>query len=134
MTKRRFDLRTPIVTSRWVYLGKYLFFAIFGTVAAVRGAPALDLATPDGYRPVWAVFIVAAALACLWGCLRDRERLEWFGLLVMIPFLGAYVFAIANAAAYGAREKQALAFIVILILFLPLGRWFDIMPRLKVRR
>ncbi|RFA14549.1 hypothetical protein B7R21_06280 [Subtercola boreus] len=122
------------MTSRWVYLGKYLFFALFGVVAAIRGAPSLDLSTPDGYRPIWAVFIVIASLGCLYGCLRDNERLEWLSLLVMLPCLGAYVYAIAYAAAYGAREKQALAIIITLVLFLPTGRWFDLMPRLKVRK
>jgi hypothetical protein len=125
---------------RWALLLKYFGFTIFGIIARGSGAPSLDLATPEGYRPIWSTAIVlfgaAAFIACLFGGTRvapgtptrgeDFER--WF-VLGLISFCSAYVYAIGSRALMGDRDVQALAVMMFLVMILPIARFLTLLPR-----
>lgn len=135
---------SPIHLPRWVLLLKYLGFAFFASVAAVAGAPSLDLTTPSGYRPIWAIIIVVSAVVSSAALMIERrplerrfdshyrtgsERVEMWSTLVLTSFAIAYVGAITQFAVAGDEDKQALAVVLNLVLLMPAGRFLSLVAR-----
>lgn len=138
-TRKRVSF-APIKIPRWALLLKYIGFTVFGVIANGSGAPSLDLATPEGYRPIWSSFIVCFAAAAFIACLFGGERVSrgtptrgehferWF-VLGLISFCSAYVYAIGARALGGDQDVQALAVMMFLVMLLPIARFLTLLPR-----
>lgn len=122
----------PLVTSRETYLLTYLAIATFGAVAGVRGAPSIDLTTPEGYRSIWAFVVVLSGGLSFAACLFDRPRWERWSVLAMLSAASGYVFSAAALALAGDENRQSFAIVTFVLLILPTSRFLDLLPKRKV--
>lgn len=133
MTDPREALRpdlSPIKVPRWVFLVKYAAFTAFGFYAAIAGTPTFDLSTPEGYRPIWAAFVVATAFATFVSCLFGWWRVEQWTVLAMTSFMLAYVYSLAiRAWADGDSRAQAITVLTVAVMVLPVGRFLTLARR-----
>jgi hypothetical protein len=129
-TDRRRGQRGPqgprvLVLPYWCGHATYLLYAGFAAVAFVSGVPSLDLSSPEGYRPFWAVALVLGSLAGLIGFIGETppwNRVELAGSLTVIAFTAAYLYSIAVLAIEGDTARQALAILLFAALVFPVGR------------
>lgn len=118
-----------MATPRWAYLLTYGGLVVFGIIAVIVGVPSIDLTTPDGYRPIWAGFIMVSGIVSAVGLMGHWHTLERWGVLFLVAFTSAYVFAIAKLALQGDAGRQALAVILIVVLIFPASRYLVLVAR-----
>lgn len=124
MTKRRTLLtREPIILPRETLFAKYLILAAFGVAAFESGVPTLDITTPSGYVPIWAVVITLAAGVSFAACILGRDKVEMWATLVLWCSMTAYVCSALALAADGDGDRVAFAVILSSVLILPFARW-----------
>lgn len=114
-----------LILPAWTGPATYVLYAAFSVVAFVAGVPSLDLSTPEGYRPFWALALVLGSVAGLVGFVGESppwNRVELAGSLVVVAFAGAYLWAIGVPALEGDQDRQANAILILTALIFPLGR------------
>jgi hypothetical protein len=83
----------PVIVLRVALVAIYLGYVYASVIAFISGVPIIDLTTPHGYRPIWAVLLGAAAVVSAVGSLTDRwQRVELWATLglsaLLLPYIG----------------------------------------------
>jgi uncharacterized membrane protein SpoIIM required for sporulation len=63
----------PVIVLRVALVAIYLGYVYASVIAFISGVPIIDLTTPHGYRPIWAVLLGAAAVVSAVGSLTDHR-------------------------------------------------------------
>lgn len=117
----------PIAVPRWAITLKYIGFTIAGVIAFVEGVETISLATPEGYEPIWAGFVVLGALVAAVGSLRPKWGcVEAIGASVIVSFL------IVLDALVFARGAAAVGTLLIIVTILPGVRAAFLIARLSL--
>jgi uncharacterized membrane protein YfcA len=120
-----------------VYLPTYDFLAVLaGIWAAMFGSPILHRLFPEDFVvDVLGIALAAIAMVCLAGVAFPRlARVETLGKVLLVGLLSSYAGAIVIFNANGDISSWFVAFVVLMVLPLPLYRLSMLGEEKKERR
>jgi hypothetical protein len=116
---------SPVIVLRVALVSVYLLYVYASVIAFVAGVPVFTLTAPEGYTPIWAFLLGAAAVVSAIGSLTDRwQKIEKWATLGLSALLLGYIGGV-NIVGFVEQDldRQFIGVITLIAGVLPFTRF-----------